>query len=157
MALNAKSHHLRATLWLGVLVVKYFFMNYKVANRAGFGLLEVLVATTLMGLVLVVLIQILSTVLRAQETSRSYVQALMVAEKVLQEQCDLRNLEEANYQGQDGRFGYRVQVTRQYEVSVPNFDKKIRCFLIQVTVSWQERSQVKSLGLQTVRTVALKS
>lgn len=132
-------------------------MKSKVPNRAGFSLLEVLVATTLMGLVLVVLVQILTTVLRAQETSRANVQALMVAEKVLQEQCDIRNLQEASYQGQEGRYGYRVRVTPQYEVAVPNFDKKIKCFLIQVTVSWQERGRVKSVDLQTVRTTAVKS
>ncbi|MBM4293730.1 MAG: prepilin-type N-terminal cleavage/methylation domain-containing protein [Deltaproteobacteria bacterium] len=132
-------------------------MKSKATNHAGFSLLEVLVATTLMGLVLVVLIQILTTVLRAQETTRAHVQALMVAEKVLQEQCDIRKLEEANYQGQDGRYGYRVRVTPQYETKVPNTNKQIKCFLIQVTVSWRERGRDKSVDLQTARIAALKS
>jgi prepilin-type N-terminal cleavage/methylation domain-containing protein len=127
------------------------------SDNTGFSLLEVLVATTLMGLVLVVLIQILTTVLRAQETSRLQVQALMVAEKVLQEQCDIRKLEQASYQGQEGRYGYQVRVTPQYEVSLTDYNKRIRCFLIEVTVSWQERGRVKSVALRTARLAATKS
>jgi hypothetical protein len=35
-------------------------------------------------------------------------------------------------------------------------EKRVRCFLIQVTVSWRERGKTKSLDLQTIRTVAQK-
>ena len=48
----------------------------------GFSLLEVLVATALMGLVLVVLLQVLTSALRAQEASWSHTQALLTAEKM---------------------------------------------------------------------------
>jgi general secretion pathway protein I len=132
-------------------------MKSKDSDHTGFSLLEVLVATTLMGLVLVVLVQILTTVLRAQETSLAHVQALMVAEKVLQEQCDIRKLEEANYQGQEGRYRYQVQVAPTYQTAIPNMNKQIKCFLIQVTVSWQERGQVKSVWLETARIAVSKS
>ena len=65
----------------------------------GFSLLEVLVATTIMGLVLVVLLQVLTSALRAQEASWSHTQAVLVAEKVLQENCEINTLAEGTYQG----------------------------------------------------------
>jgi len=122
----------------------------------GFSLLEVLVATTLMGVLLVVLLQVLTTALRAQETSLDHIQALLVAEKVLQENCGVQALAAATYQGRDGRFDYLVQVSPQFEVSNPHINQLVRCSLIQVTVSWRQRDQAKSLALQTIRTAVQK-
>jgi prepilin-type N-terminal cleavage/methylation domain-containing protein len=126
------------------------------AGSEGFSLLEVLVATTIMGLVLVVLMQVLSTALRAQKASWGHTQAVMVAEKVLQENCEINTLAEGTYQGRDGRYAYVVRVTPQYELAAPFADKKILCSLIQVTLTWQEWGRPKTLELQTVRTAAQK-
>jgi Tfp pilus assembly protein PilV len=120
---------------------------------AGFSLLEVLVATTLMGLVLVVLLQVLTTALRAQEASLRRSQAVLVAEKVLQEYCAGFSLDAAQYQGREGEYAYRVSVTPQYEFSLQQTRGKVWAALIQVTVSWQEQGRVKSLELQTVRSM----
>lgn len=122
----------------------------------GFSLLEVLVATTLMGVLLVVLLQVLTSALRAQETSLDHIQALLVAEKVLQENCEAQALAAATYQGRDGKFNYLVQVSPQFEVSNPHINQLVRCSLIQVTVSWRQRDQAKSLALQTIRTAVQK-
>ena len=122
----------------------------------GFTLLEVLVATTLMGVLLVVLLQVLTTALRAQETSVDQIRALLVAEKVLQESCGAQTLAAATYQGRDSGFDYLVQVSPQFEVSNPHINQLVRCSLIQVTVSWQRWGQAKSLALQTIRTAVQK-
>lgn len=124
----------------------------------GFSLLEVLVATTLMGLVLVVLLQVLTAAFRAQEASRGRTQALLVAEKVLQEHCARENLAPTTYHGREGRYDYQVQITPQYEIvrHTAFAGRKIACALIQVKVSWPERGRVKSLSLQTMRTAAQK-
>ena len=58
-------------------------------------------ATTLMGLVLVVLLQVLTGAMRAQEMTLEHARALQVAERVLQESCTALNLAAAQYQGQD--------------------------------------------------------
>jgi len=121
-------------------------------EAAGFGLLEVLVATTLMGVVLVVLLQVLTSALRAQETSLAHIQALLVTEKVLQENCGVASLAAANFQGRDGDFSYHVRITPQYELANPMIKQFIRCSLIQVTVTWQERGVAKSISLETIRT-----
>lgn len=122
----------------------------------GFSLLEVLVATTIMGLVLVVLLQVLTSALRAQEASWSHTQAVLVAEKVLQETCEINTLKAGTYQGRDGRYDYMVRVTPQYELANPFANKRVICSLIQVTLTWQEWGRRKILELQTIRTAAQK-
>jgi prepilin-type N-terminal cleavage/methylation domain-containing protein len=122
----------------------------------GFSLLEVLVATTIMGLVLVVLLQVLTSALRAQEASWSHTQAVLVAEKVLQENCEINSLKAGTYQGRDGRYDYLVRVTPQYELAHPFANQRVICSLIQVTLTWQEWGRRKILELQTIRTGAQK-
>jgi prepilin-type N-terminal cleavage/methylation domain-containing protein len=137
-----------------------FFFLQKTENRkqktvsTGFSLLEVLVATALVGLVLVVLLRLLSASWRAQEASVGQVQALMVAERVLGEYLGARELKAGHYGGSQGPFAYRVNLYPQYEVNYPSLSKRLTCFLIQVTVSWEERGQAKSMGLETARVVS---
>ena len=109
-----------------------------------------------MGLVLVVLLQVLTSALRAQEASWGHTQAVLVAEKVLQENCEINSLAEGTYQGPDGRYNYVVRVTPQYQLAEHFADKRVLCSLIQVTLTWQEWGRRKTLELQTIRTVALK-
>ena len=118
----------------------------------GFSLLEVLVATTLMGLVLVVLLQVLTGAMRAQEVTLEQARALQVAERALQESCTAMKLAAAQYQGQAGPYNYLVKVTPQYEVADQTLDRLVQCSLIQVTVSWQERGSNRSVSLETIRT-----
>jgi prepilin-type N-terminal cleavage/methylation domain-containing protein len=126
------------------------------ADAGGFSLLEVLVATAIMGMVLVVLLQVLTSALRAQKASWGHTQAVLVAEKILQENCEIHSLARGTSQGQDGQYDYVVQVTPQYELADPFADKRILCSLIQVTLTWQEWGRRKTLELQTIRTVAQK-
>ena len=122
----------------------------------GFSLLEVLVATVIMGMVLVVLLQVLTSALRAQEASWGHTQAVLVAEKILQENCEINTLARGTSQGRDGRYDYVVRVTPQYELAAPFADKRVLCSLIRVTLTWQEWGRRKTLALQTIRTVAQK-
>jgi len=126
-------------------------------DAGGFSLLEVLVATAIMGMVLVVLLQVLTSALRAQKASWGHTQAVLVAEKILQENCEIHSLARGTSQGRDGQYDYVVQVTPQYELADPFADKRILCSLIQVTLTWQEWGRRKTLELQTIRTVAQKA
>ena len=118
--------------------------------------MEVLVATAIMGMVLVVLLQVLTSALRAQEASWGHTEAVLVAEKILQENCEISPRAKAPSQGRDGRYDYVVKVTPQYEIAEPFADKRVLCSLIQVTVKWQEWGRNKTLELQTIRTAAQK-
>ena len=122
----------------------------------GFSLLEVLVATTIMGMVLVVLLEVLTSALRAQEASWGHTQAVLVAEKILAENCEISTLARGTSQGVEGRYDYVVQVTPQYELAEPFADKRILSSLIKVTLTWKEWGRRKTLELQTIRTVAQK-
>jgi prepilin-type N-terminal cleavage/methylation domain-containing protein len=130
--------------------------TFRSAGSDGFSLLEVLVAAALMGLVLVVLLQVLSSALRSQEASWGHTHAVLVAEKILQENCEINTLKEGVYQGRDGQYDYMVRVTPQYEVASPLSNRRILCSLIRVTLAWQERGASKTLELQTLRTGAQK-
>lgn len=132
-------------------------VRIKGEKDAGFSLLEVLVAATLMGLMLVIILEVLTSTLRAQEASRSNTQAVLAAEKVLEEYSELRNYKEGTFQGREGRFDYQVRITPQFQVTFPVLqDKRLLCYLVQVTVSWMEQGKTKTLELETLRTEALK-
>jgi type II secretory pathway pseudopilin PulG len=126
-------------------------ISNKGETAAGFSLLEVLVATTLMGLMLVVILQVLTSALRAQEASRSNTQAVLAAEKVLEEFSE-KDLARGTFQGREGRFDYQVRLEPQFQVPFPSRNKRLVCSLLQVMVSWEEQGKVKSLELQTLRT-----
>jgi type II secretory pathway pseudopilin PulG len=115
----------------------------------------VLVATTVMGLVLVVLLQVLSGAIRAQEAVLEHSRALQVAERVLQNTCSSMNLGSSQFEGRDGPYRYLVRVTPQYEVALPaTLDRTLRCSLIQVTVSWEQRGRDYAVSLETIRSAA---
>jgi hypothetical protein len=113
--------------------------------------MEVMVATALMGLMLVVLLQILSSIFRVEEGIWKNSRALLLAEKVLQQSCDLASLEAGVHEGREGDFTYQIKVTPQYEVKGPGGDLLVRAALIRVAVFWRERQQTKRLVLETVR------
>lgn len=119
----------------------------------GFTLLEVIVATALMGVALVVLLELLGASVVWQGTARSRRQAAQLAEMVLGEFSYNKNLRTGNFHGQKGGYNYTVRVTPQYEAERLRYRDKIVCFLIQVEVTWRERGSNKVLQLSTMRTV----
>ena len=126
------------------------------AGSEGFTLLEVLVASTLMGLVLVVLLQVLTSSLRSQEASFRRTQAVLVADKILGENCQINTLREGTYQGREAQYDYVVRISPQEEWVSGLSNRRILCSLIQVTLAWQERGARKTLELQTLRTGSQK-
>ena len=124
-------------------------------QAAGFSLLEVLVATTLMSLMLIVIIQVLSSALRAQEASRTNTQAVLAAQKVLEEFSD-KELARGVFQGKEGRFAYQVTLEPQFQVPITGQDRQLVCSALKVAVSWEERGKTKSLELVTLRTTVQK-
>jgi general secretion pathway protein I len=130
--------------------------RFRRRSSQGFSLLEVLIATALMGLIMVVLMHLLSSGTRAQEATRRNTQATLLAESVLEEYCAGKTLEAGTFQGREGRFGFTVQVLPQYEVGELGSARMLRCSLIQVTVNWREYGRAKFLKLETMRAVTLK-
>ena len=72
---------------------------------------EVMVATAIMGLVLVVLLQVFSGAMIAQETAMGHARALQAADRVLQDSCNALDLSSRQYSGQDGPYSYQVKIS----------------------------------------------
>lgn len=119
----------------------------------GFSLLEVVVATALLGLGLVAIMQVLAVSRRGQEAARGTMQALLAADRVITEFSLAAGLTPGTFQGQQGAYAYRVTVTPQFEVANPNTPKRLLCYLVQVKLSWREGDRPKTLELATMRTV----
>lgn len=124
-------------------------------QAAGFTLLEVMVAAALMGLVLVIILQVLTSTLRAQEASRANTLAVLAGEKVLEEFAD-KDLARGVFQGKEGRFDYQVSLEPQFQIPYPEQNRMLVCSLLKVRLTWEERGLAKSLELQTLRTMVQK-
>ncbi len=129
-------------------------------RQAGFTLMEVLVALALLSLMAGVLLQVMTVGLRAQKSSQMSVQALEVAGRVLQEftRDGGSRLTQGRRVGQEGGFTYQITVDPQFAVPpITPGSPRVTCFLVRVTVSWQERGRTRSVALATMRTVAQKA
>ena len=124
-----------------------------VGTDSGFSLLEVLIATTITGLTLIALMQLLLVGFKAKTNARQRTAASLLAEKILQEYSGLYNLNSGQYQGERDGYRYRVLIEPQYEIATANAKSRIVCYLIQVTIAWLEKEKTKYIDLETIRTI----
>jgi general secretion pathway protein I len=125
-------------------------------GEAGFSLLEVLIATTIISLTMIALLQLLLVGFKAKIAARQRTAAIILAEKILQEFVSHDKLTERKYQGELEGYQYQAQIEPQYEISTTAADTKGVCYFIQVTVYWLEKGTTKSINLQTMRTLVQK-
>ena len=118
----------------------------------GFTLLEVLVASALMGLVLVVVMQLMSAGLTSLKAVRLQGEALLVAERVLGDYCQNRALKPGTFSGNEGKFAYQVRLEPQYTLTIVQ-GLKATCYHLKVTVAWREGGHPRSVALESARTV----
>jgi prepilin-type N-terminal cleavage/methylation domain-containing protein len=124
----------------------------------GFSLLEVLVATGLMAVLAAIHLQVMTMGLRAQKASLDQTKALEVAGQVLQEYSREALLVPGAFQGSQGPFAYVVSITPQYQVAAGRTDnRRATCYLLNVSVTWQERGKPKSVQLSTMRTLVKRA
>ncbi len=123
---------------------------------SGFSLLEVLIATTIISLTLMALLQLLLVGFKAKTSARQRTAATICAEKILQEYTAGDKVTSGKYQGELEGFQYLVQIEPQYEVPTNEANTKVRCYLIQVSIGWLEKGKTRSFALQTIRTLVQK-
>jgi general secretion pathway protein I len=127
-------------------------------RERGFSLLEVLVATALMGALAAVLLQVMTMGLRAQKASLDQSRALEVASRVLQDYSREAVLAPGTFQGEQGPFSFQVHVTPQYQVAAGRAEAtQVVCYLVSVAVTWVERGTPRMVELNTMRTVARRA
>ncbi len=123
----------------------------------GFTLLEVLVSLALMSLLAAVLLQVMTLGLRAQRAGQMRIQALEVAGNLLQEftREEGMRLSAGRRTGSRGPFVYELVVELQYALPLEGRPEiQVACYLVRLTVSWQEQGRPRSLALTTLRTQA---
>jgi prepilin-type N-terminal cleavage/methylation domain-containing protein len=122
-------------------------------REGGFTLLEVLVATAIMGIAVAVVLQLFSANLRALSVSGDIVSAATRAEIKMREILDDDNLSEtSSSETTDDGYRFDVAVTETQQERTENLQVKL--LEIVLTVHWTHGAKEKTLTLRTMKTVS---
>lgn len=120
-------------------------------DAAGFTLIEMLVAITLMLLLVLPLMRSFSSGLLVRSRSDVLAEATMIAETELETAA--ANLAAGGETSSDrvaGRYSIRSSAAR-YALGILDDGLAVRPYEIRVTVSWPEGARTRSVALQTLR------
>jgi len=124
-------------------------------SRAGFTLLEVLVAMVLMSIALVAIIELFSANLRGLAKSDDYSHAVILAESKMREVLDSDELQERDWT-ETTSDGYRLDTLVRETARDRTENLQVRLFDIDLKVSWGRDSKERSLNLRTLKMVEKK-
>ncbi len=121
-------------------------------NNKGFTLLEILVATALLGIAITVVLQLFSANIKAIGDSSDYVKAATWTEMKMRELLASGNMEEKSYR-ETTNNGYTIDIsiTETLKERTENLD--VRLFEIVLTTHWLKGIKEKSFTLRTLKTV----
>lgn len=124
-------------------------------TKAGFTLLEVLVAMALLSIALVSIIQLFSINLRSIATSEDLAKAVMRAEATMRDVLDDEDIAEKS-SSETTPDGYRVDVaiTKAEEKRTENLPLEL--LQISLTVHWKDGVKERTLTLKTMKAVTKK-
>lgn len=128
-------------------------MNPK--NAAGFTLLEVLVALSLLGIAVVAVMQLFSVDLRSISISEDYVSGVLAAQSKMQEVLSEEEITEKTWKGVMDK-NYRFEVSISKSLPERTEELEVRLYDIIVTVSWAQGAKQRSLTLTTQKLVQKK-
>ena len=121
-------------------------------REKGFTLLEVMVALSILGIALTVLIQLFSGGLRQAKNSRDYTKAVLYAKQVMEEMAMQEYLTEGVEQG-DLAEGYRWQVTISPQEISTEEDFPLELYRLRVDIFFTQGEKEKKVELSTLKTV----
>jgi prepilin-type N-terminal cleavage/methylation domain-containing protein len=121
------------------------------ADAAGFTLIEMLVAITLMALLLLPLMRSFSSGLLARSRSDRLTEATIIAEAELETvAANPAFSSEPSSDRNEGR--YTIQTTiAPYQMTILEDGLPVRPYEIRVTVSWPQGARAQSVALRTLR------
>ncbi len=122
------------------------------SNNKGFTLLEILVATALLGIAITVVLQLFSANIRAIGDSSDYVKAATWTEIKMRELLDTAKLEEKTYRETTSN-GYTMDVSITETLRERTENLNVRLFEIVLTTHWLKGIKEKSFTLRTLKTV----
>jgi general secretion pathway protein I len=121
----------------------------------GFTLLEILVAISILGIAITVVIQLFSANIRSISASEDYVLASLKAEAAIKEITGSDDISEKAW-SETTPDGYRVDGSI-IEVHKDRTEKlPVSIFLIETTIKWTKAAKEKSIKLSTMKTVPKK-
>jgi len=121
-------------------------------RRDGFTLLEVLVALSILGIALTIILQLFSANLRAMSASEDYVSAVTKAEAKMREVLDDKDLSEKSW-SEITDDGYRMDVSINETLKDRTDNLQVRVLEVALTVYWTRNTKNKSLTLRTMKVV----
>lgn len=134
----------------------------KARGQAGFTLLEILVAATILAVTFTAIFRLYGGTLRSLENSEKYARATVLAERKMNEALMAAPFPPASEQGafQDiPDFSFRTAIG-EYGGPIGRADKSIMrdqptavTYRVAVTVEWPEQNTRRLLGLETLKTV----
>lgn len=125
------------------------------ADAAGFTLIEMLVAVTLMALLLLPLMRSFSSGLLVRSRSDVLTEATVIAETELEAAAAISTFNgQTSSDHSQGRYSVHTSVA-PYAIGTFDDQLAVRPYEIRVTVSWPEGARTRSVALQTLRLARL--
>ena len=121
-------------------------------KTAGFTLLEVLVALTLLGVAVTVILQLFSANLRSISASEEYVTGSLEAQAKMREVLEDKEISEGTRNGITDN-GYRFQVSVSDSLTERSESLSVKLMEIEVKVYWTQGNKEKFLTLKTLKMV----
>ncbi len=121
-------------------------------EQRGFTLLEVLIATSILAIAVVVVIQLFSANLRGISLSDDYVSAVVKANIKMREVLDRGDFSEGVL-SEITDDGYRIDITMTEALTERTETLPVRIFEIDLTVFWEDGIREKSFTLKTLQFV----
>jgi general secretion pathway protein I len=119
-------------------------------DHSGFTLLEVLVALSIMGMAIVVLLQLFSANMRSISLSENYVRGAVEAEAKMREILDGQDFTERNWNGRTEN-GYRFEASMANVLKERTENLQVTMVEISVTVYWTDSGRERSSTLKTLK------
>lgn len=134
----------------------------KLSSQKGFTLLEILLAVSILGLAITVIMQQFSAGLRIARMSNTYTTATIYAKQKLEEFQVEEEMKEGEESGsfEDG-YSWRISIT-PYEEYLEEEDEELfehlplEMYRLESVVWWEEGEKEKSITLATLKTVKKK-
>ena len=123
------------------------------SRSAGFTLLEVLVAVSILGIAITVILQLFSADLRAISVSGNYVAAAAKAEAKMREVLDDDALTERSL-SETTNDGYRIDVSVGRALQQRTENLPVMLLEISLTVHWTKDAKERTLNLRTLKMVS---
>lgn len=121
-------------------------------SKNGFTLLEILVALSLLGIAIAMILQLFAAGTRALSASEDYLAASLAGEARLREIVEAGSLAEADWQEVDAE-GHRVDVAIVETLRDRTDGLPVRVFDVTVTLRWSWGMKERRITLQTLKTV----